>query len=233
MDIIEKIKAVWIPALSNINKSNWFTRLSEGNLEIEHYSSFLRETYYNAGQNPQIQAFSTVFFPQADRLIMKKYYQHAIAEIGHDVLALNDLKALGVQSSDVTSIPALPETTALIAYGYYTVQFQTPLHYLGYLFHLEFMPTTSGETYIQNLKGLGIPDQALSFLIEHSEVDIQHNKMMKRYLDHFVQNEDDLRVVVQSALVTAKLHANMIFASFQRAQDNIDNKSTTKVDLAS
>lgn len=218
MSAIDRIRENWLKSLEKTNNSKWFTRLAKGEMTVEHYKSFLRETYYNAGQNPQIQAFSTVFFPQSYRKIIKRYYQHAIAEIGHDVLALNDLKDLGVAEEDVIQTAALPETTALIAYGYYSVQFKSPLDYLGYLFHLEFMPTTGGKDYINALKAVGVPESALSFLIEHSEVDIEHNKMMKLYIDKFVENEQDIEIVSKSAAITCKLHSNMIFAAFDRAE---------------
>lgn len=194
------------------------SRLQTGDLRIDHYRNYLVETYYHAGQNPQIQALATFRFPQTIRKTTKMFYQHAIAEIGHDVLALNDLQALGLDTEAVVSGSPLPATQGLIAYGYYSCMVKSHLDYLGYLFHLEFMPTQNGADYMEFLKSVGVPDNALTFIQEHAEVDVQHNKMMKKYVEVLVNTDSDLEKVIASAKVTCVLHHRMIFDAFAAAE---------------
>ena len=76
-------------------KSLWFQKLSAGDLSLSHYKGFLLETYHHAGLNPQIQAFCTMYMNRHLHKVQKMFFKHATSEIGHDVLALNDLVALG------------------------------------------------------------------------------------------------------------------------------------------
>ena len=45
--------------------------------------------------SPEIQALCTAWFRGSDRELVKPFLQHAMSEIGHDQLALDDLRSLG------------------------------------------------------------------------------------------------------------------------------------------
>lgn len=154
--------------------------------------------------------------------MVKRFFQHATAEIGHDQLALNDLKTLG---EDVSRIPfehPLPATLALLGYAFYQVQHLNPLGYLGYLFHLEFMPTQNGGAYMQMLERIGVPREAMTFLHDHSTIDKGHNKLMETYVDELVLISEDLDTVIYAMKVTGKLYADMIQAAFAQAENPQD-----------
>ena len=193
-------------------------RLARGDFSLCHYKGFLRETYHHAGLNPQIQAMCTMFLKGRPRKIIKKFYQHAISEIGHDLLALADLGSLGVDKESIVNSRPLASTIAYNAYPLYEIQFCNPLSYLGYLFHLEFMPTQGGSDYIKSLKKVGVPDSALTFLEEHRSVDEQHNTFMKSYLEELIQNEKDLDDVIHATRNSCQLHGRMIVESFQNGE---------------
>jgi hypothetical protein len=106
---------------------------------------------------------------------------------------------------------------ALISFPYYQIQYLNPVGYLGYLFHLEFMPTQNGGRYMETLARIGVPSEAMTFIEEHSTVDVAHNKLMERYIDKLVVTDDDLDAVIYAARVTAKLYANMITEAVETA----------------
>lgn len=215
MDALETIKAEWFIEMGKLQNSFWFQKFARGDMKIDHYKSFLRETYFNARENPQLQAFATAFFRGEQRKLIKRFYQHAISEIGHDAMALNDLSALGVDTSDIPNQRPLPTTTGFTAFGFYQVQFLSCLGYLGYLFHLEFMPTQNGRTYIERLSGMGVPMEALTFLEEHSTVDIHHNKLMEGYLRELIKTKSDLEEVVWATKTACVLHGQMVIGAFE------------------
>jgi len=215
---LEKIKEAWVETVVEFNKNPWIQRLATGELQLKHYKSFLRETYFQAGRNPQIQTLSTMRFTNEQRAMTKKAFQHAISEIGHDLLALNDLKVLG---HDVTNIPnemPLPNTIALTAFPLYVIDYINPVGYLGYLFHLEFLPTQNGPKYMEFLKKAGVPEEAMTFLKEHAEVDVYHNKLMESYVDELIKTDEDLETVIYCARTTSVLHGQMIVSAFEEAE---------------
>lgn len=196
----------------------WMKDLSSGNVGLEHYKGFLIETYHNAGLNPQLQAFASIYIPGRPRALIKKFYQHAISEIGHDVLALNDLDALGVDKEFVICTKPLPITSAFYANATWGIQKFGVIYYLGYLFHLEFTPTQNGRKYIEILSKKGIPENALTFLEEHTTVDIAHNKLMEMYIRDLIKTSDDFEIMKESLRCCVNLHTKIIGDSFANGE---------------
>ena len=212
------IRSAWSEENEKAKKSPWMQRVAAGNVDLRHYIGFLLETYHNAGMNPQLQAFATMFFKEKHREVVKKFYRHAISEIGHDLLAMNDLAELGVGKNTVEKSKPLPTTSAFFGHFFYKIQTDNPLHYLGYLFHLEFSPTQDGPKYIQMLKAKGIPESALTFLHEHATVDIAHNKLMESYINELVKTSEDLDVVIESVKCAVQLHTIMLSHALENGE---------------
>lgn len=199
-------------------KSVWLKRLFDGDLSLSHYKGLLLETYHHAGLNPQIQAFTTMYMNRNFHKIQKMFFKHAISEIGHDILALNDLVALGENEKAIRLTHPMPETIAYNAYVIYKIQFDNPLSYLGYLFHLEYLATQKGHSYMESLRSMGVPDKAMGFLEEHTTVDVAHNKLMEEYINTLVTDSDSLEVVSIAIRDSCQLHLNMIEASFKNGE---------------
>ncbi|MFT5151888.1 MAG: hypothetical protein ACI841_001875, partial [Planctomycetota bacterium] len=113
-------------------------RLVAGEATLPEYGSFMREVFHQTRENPQAQAHATAYFRGEQRNSVRGFMKHAISEIGHDELARNDLKQLGVPMSELADqIPherPLPETVALSAYIYHQIQHVSPLCYLGFMY---------------------------------------------------------------------------------------------------
>ena len=200
-------------------QSTWVQRLAERDLSLSHYKGLLLETYHHAGLNPQIQAFSTFYMDRHLHKLQKMFFQHATSEIGHDELALNDLIALGEDEKTMRSYVPLPETIAFNAYVIYKIQFENPISYLGYLFHLEYLPMKHGASYIESLKLIGVPDEALSFIKDHSTVDMGHTRLMEHnYVQTLVKDEATFEVVSRTMYDSCRLHLNMIEAAFKNGE---------------
>jgi hypothetical protein len=222
MTPFETVKNVFSDMADRFNQSSPINRLKSGQLEIKHYQALLRQIFHQARENPQIQALATVHFRGKQRLAIQGFYRHAISEIGHDQLALNDLAATGY---DITNIPfenPLPATTAVTAFAFYQIYNRNPVGYLGYLFFLEFLPTSQGSCYIELLKNIGVPDNALTFLEDHTKIDLAHNKAMERYLDQLICTQGDVDAVIYALRATAYLYENMVQSAFGWVDNPID-----------
>jgi pyrroloquinoline quinone (PQQ) biosynthesis protein C len=217
MSTFELVWSRWSKSMAALSQRPHMQMLANKTLAKKHYMAYLRETYFHAGLNPQIQAVATIYFKDNPRDLIKKFYQHAISEIGHDLLALNDLAAMGVDVSKIPMQRPLPFTSALNAFPLFEMQFRNPMAYLGYLFHLEFMPTQNGQNYMTALREIGVPDGAMTFIEEHATVDVQHNKFMEFYLSRAVKTQEDLEAVIYGAVATCELHGQMIAGAFEAA----------------
>ncbi len=189
-----------------------------GHLTVDEYRSFVKQTYYYVRENPQLQALATVFFRGGQRDMVLGFYQHAMSEIGHEQLALNDFITLGGEASQVPYKNPLPATTALTSYAFYQIYNGNPLGYLGYLYFLEFLPTLSGDAISNQLLGAGVPEGALTFLRDHIEIDKSHNRLMKRYAEKLVASDADVDCIEYAMKTTSYLYAKMIEASVEDAK---------------
>lgn len=210
MTAFDDIKACFDTTLARFEKSRPISALLSGDVELEQYCSILREIYFHTRENPQIQALATVRFRGDQRENVKRFFQHATSEIGHDQMALNDLEALGRDVSELPSLNPAPATAGLTSFGFYQSWHLNPVGYLGYLFFLEFMPTSAGERYARELAKVGVPPEAMSFLMEHAHVDVAHNKLMERYVNSLIWREEDLESVKYAVRVTGDLYAAML-----------------------
>ena len=213
------IKEAWLKELAKFDNSGPFLKLFAGQLTIEHYKSILREIYFHTRENPQLQTFAAAFFKGEQRKYVKPFFKHATSEIGHDQLALDDIATLGGDISNIPNERALPETLALLGYGFYQIQFLNPIGYLGYLFHLEFTPTQQGGAYMQALEKIGVPKEAMTFIYDHSTIDVGHNKMMEGYAADLILSDEDLEAVIYAVKVTARLYINMLEAAIRRVDE--------------
>lgn len=218
----DKLKSEWEKSFEKMNQTPWFKRVAKGDLQLKHYKAYLRETYFHAGRNPQIQVISTATFSNEQRALTRKVFQHAMSEISHDLLALNDLKALGHDVSKIPNERPLPDTIALVAFPLYVINYLNPVGYLGYLFHLEFLPTLNGPKYMEMLSNLGVPETAMTFIQEHSTVDQHHVKLMDNYLEELVKTDADMDFVIYCAQTTCHLHGQMISGAFQAVEGRDD-----------
>jgi pyrroloquinoline quinone (PQQ) biosynthesis protein C len=189
-------------------------RLARGDLSLTHYASYLRETYFYTREAPQVQAVCTAQFRGADRELVKPFLQHATSEIGHDQLALNDLRSLGFDVVDIPLENPLPMTTALFAFPFYAIQYRSAISYLGYLYFLEFLPTSRGAEIAAALSSVGIPAESMTFLREHQTVDTHHNRLMERYAGEMLRTAADVAEVIHSMEVTGRLFEGMLAGAF-------------------
>ena len=157
MSTLEQINSVFDLAIADFNACEGMQRFWDKGLGLEHYASLMRQIFHHARENPQIQAAATAFFRGRQREMVQPFLRHAVSEVGHDQLALNDTAALGYDVSAIPMEQPLPATTALVAFAYYQIYNQTPVGYLGYLYYREFLHTTCGAQSMEVLVGLGVP----------------------------------------------------------------------------
>ena len=211
--MFEELKKRFEPILDEFLASRTMTSLMRGELTVEEYRSVLRQIFHHTRENPQLQALATVYFRGRNREMVRLFYSHAASEIGHDQLALNDFVTLGGDAKDMPYENPLPATTALLSYGFYQIYNLNPIGYLGYLFFLEFNGTSAGDKIMGALSNIGVPDTAMTFLRDHAEIDIGHNKLMEKYVANMVRDDTDLDCIEYAMKTTGYLYAQMIDAA--------------------
>ena len=92
----------------------------------------------------------------------------------------------------------LPATLAPLGNGFHQIYDRYPLGYPGYLFFLEFAPTTAG-----------VPDIAMTFLKDHTIIDVDHSRFMEGYVVGLVQHGLQTETILAAMRVTGNAYARM------------------------
>ncbi len=213
----EELKKRFRPVLDSFLASPPVASVINTTITPNQYRAILRQVYHHTRENPQLQTLATVHFRGKQRDMVRAFFRHAASEIGHDQLALNDYITLGGKGEHVPYENPLPATTALLSFGFYQIYNLNPLGYLGYLYFLEAMPTQAGPGLIEQLHAVGIKDNALTFLRDHTEIDIGHVKMMEKYIDHLVRDEKEVDCIVYAMQTTAYLYSQMMAQAIEFA----------------
>jgi pyrroloquinoline quinone (PQQ) biosynthesis protein C len=217
MKAMQALRMRFDEVLIDFEQSVAIKAIAAGTFTVAHYKAVLREIYFYTRENPQIQALAAVYFRGNDRPMVKPFFRHAISEIGHDRMALDDLAALGGDVDGILKEQPLPSTIAMVAYPFYQIQHLNPIGYLGYLFFLEFTPTQAASKYMAYLSRIGVPDNAQTFLQEHVKVDMHHNKWMEEYAETLIRSESDLDSVLYAMRATGALYAAMLEGAMRHA----------------
>ncbi len=220
--MFEELLLRFEPIAAHFRNSKTIQLLADGNVTKDQYRSVLRQIFHHTRENPQLQALATVKFRGRQRDLVRSFLSHASSEIGHDQLALNDFVTLGGNADVVPYENPLPATSALLSYGFYQIYNLNHLGYLGYLFFLEFNGTKNGPAFINALNNIGIPDNALTFLKDHTEIDVAHNRLMQQYIAKVVRDEADLDCITYAMMTTGRLYEQMLDSAVEQISSPVD-----------
>jgi Iron-containing redox enzyme len=219
MNAFEIVKASFHLEQQKFLKSEVIGHLMSGAIGVPHYAQLMRQIFHQARENPQLQALATVRFRGARRDAVGIFYRHAASEIGHDELALADYAACGGNPTPVRTENPHPATSGVTGFAFHQIYNQNPVGYLGYLFFLEFLPTSVGGGMIERLRSAGVPSNAFKFLEDHVTVDVGHNKAMEKYCEILIRDEDDMSSVKYALQATSYLYTKMIEAAVDSVDD--------------
>lgn len=218
MDRMKLIETEWNSCYERLARGEFFRKLTTGALEVRHYKGFLRESFHNTRQNPDTMAMFAAHFKSGNPGLKAKFLKHTAMELGHDELALDDLRALGEDAEAVRSGRPMIATEAMTGFIMLQIQHRNPLAFLGYSYHLESIPVRMSVAAMGALGRLGIPANAVSFLKEHIEADPVHLKWNREYVEGFVRTQADLDAVIYGMRGTCELHGMM----FQGIDEGLD-----------
>ncbi|MBS1970541.1 MAG: iron-containing redox enzyme family protein [Bdellovibrionales bacterium] len=186
------------------------------------YGLYLLETYHYTYHNARNQALVATRPERMDVRYAKFCLKHAEDEMGHELMALHDLKNLGYDVPDEDHLPKpLTATETLIAYLYHVSRNGHPLARLGYSFWAE-----QSYGYIQPLLemisgGLGVPNKAMTFFREHSSIDEVHAKQVEETIERFAKTKEDWSAIeecmVNSLILTARM-MDQVFEDFMKVK---------------
>jgi len=190
------------------------------------YALYLTQVYHYAFHTARNQALVAVNPNNTDIHYMQFCLEHALEETGHELMALHDLRSMGVVINDPEKDmpPALPPTQLLIAYLYRIATHGNPVQRLGYRFW--------AETSYDHIRGfmdklstsMQLDKKQMTFFYSHSSIDDKHAKDVEKILLHICKTEEDWEAVTRSAIITLDLTHQILKAVIDEYEKLVRDK---------
>ena len=157
----------------------WGRIVSEG-WDRAAYRRTMIQIFHYTRHNSVNQAAAAFRADPDDLALLRFIYGHAKEELGHERLALHDLRSLGLVAEDGSDIdPPLPATDALINYLYGVVLRDGPVPRLGYSYWAESVYPHIAPLLGAARSSLGLADRDMTFFVAHAEVDAGHAEQVR------------------------------------------------------
>jgi hypothetical protein len=192
-------------------------------IQIFNWANHVARSLGLAGANTYIR----------DREFMSFAFSHGIEEAGHELMAVNDLKAIGVPLKDDLSNmpPPLPRTEALIGYINWVVTHENPVRSLGFFYWIE-RPYDHIRPVVQSVqKACKLTKEQMSFFYAHEELDQKHGRDLEAALVKFCHTEKDWEEARLVMNMSQTLLIDMIVYELFPAFDDLKAGKSSQYDI--
>jgi pyrroloquinoline quinone (PQQ) biosynthesis protein C len=181
-----------------------------GKPDLALYRRYLTNVYHYACHSAEVIALAgsrcTRTHPEASRYLL----HHAEEEMGHELWALDDLKALGADETAVRASRPVPACAAMIGFEYFIAGRANPVGLFGWLYVLEAMGDDLGKRVASALQhALGGTSRGIKFVASHGVADHDHTADLTRVISQHIKAPQDIADVNHVADVSADLYARI------------------------
>lgn len=149
------------------------------------YGAFLAQTNYYVSHSTRLLALAASRFEFSEEQTHRRFIKHATEEMSHEILALRDLKNLGLS---LDQYPEFPSTRAFYQTQYYMIEHVSPWSFWGYILMLEGLALAKG-TWLFNEVRQHHGEKAGSFLKVHAAEDVGHMAEAEKALQSLPERE--------------------------------------------
>ncbi len=178
------------------------------------YALYLTQVYHYTYHTARNQALVGVNPANTHIKYMKFCFEHALEETGHELMALHDLRGMGVpiETVDTQMPPALAPTELLVAYLYWVSSNGNPVQRLGYSFWAERSYGLVGPLVENMAAKLGLEKKNMTFYFNHAQIDDKHAQDVEKVLCLACKTDEDWQAVRRVAEVTIDLTQQILQA---------------------
>lgn len=206
-DADARLEALWTSLLA---QSELARAIREGKINRTLYAIYMIETFHYTAHNARNQALVGVR-DNSNPVYTKFCFEHASEEVGHEKMALHDLKSMGgFSDADLTIPRPLAETESLIAYLYWISVTGNPLQRLGYSYWAENCYQYINPLIDKLRSTLSLDPSQLTFFIAHSDIDSKHFDEIKTVIRRVCKSQQDLDDIAYVMEVTLALTGKML-----------------------
>lgn len=208
------VAAEWKSALAHPRLAGFFDTSAGKDRTI--VAIYLIQVYHYAFHTARNQALVGANLANMDTHYMQFCFEHALEETGHELMALHDLKSMGIVFQSRAEIPPpLPSTELLIAYLYFISTQGNPVQRLGYSYWSESSYSFIRAFMDMLIYTMNLDKSQMTFFYSHSHIDDKHAKDVVEILQKVCKTEQDWNQVKKVAKTTLSLTNTMFHETFE------------------
>jgi pyrroloquinoline quinone (PQQ) biosynthesis protein C len=207
---MEYLRAVRRRVLEQLTGVEAIKGVLAGRADLALYGRYLANVFHYASHSAEVIALAggrcTRTHPAASRYLL----HHAEEEMGHELWALEDLAALGVDAAVVRAGRPVPACAAMIAFEYYIAGRANPVGLFGWLYVLEAMGDDLGKRVAAGLqRAFDGSTRGIKFVAGHGVADHDHTAELTDVISRHITVSQDIADVNHVADVSADLYVRM------------------------
>ncbi len=190
-------------------KQGLFFELANTNISKELYIKAMVQVFHYTKNNAINQAAATFSEDHKKVGLLRFAMKHALEELGHENMVVNDLESMGV-SKDIFDTAPMPATDALNGYLDSVAIRGGVIPRLGYSFWAEDSYEHLAPLLDACQNKLGLTEKQLTFFIAHAVIDEKHADDVNNAIDRWVHTEKEKEDVKQVARTTLFLTGQIL-----------------------
>ncbi len=210
-DTLRKLAVVFADFEQRLEATPLIRKLTRGRFELADYHAFLINLRQQVKDGALWMSRAASNIGEDHLELRSTLMQHAVTEHRDFRLLEQDFVASGGQLADILSAPKNIGSEALSAWMFHEASRPDPFGLLGAMWIIEGLGSIEARPWgLKVRERLGLPEDALRFLLYHGDNDVAHMEEFREMLAMVLPNEAVAERIVTTARVTARLYALQI-----------------------
>ncbi|MFC5470498.1 3-oxoacyl-[acyl-carrier-protein] synthase III C-terminal domain-containing protein [Cohnella suwonensis] len=205
--LVRQLVAVWLDFERRLNQVPIIDKLNRGRFTLDDYRSLLYNVRQQVvdGSRWIARAASNISIDRID--LRSAFLSHASDEHRDYEILERDYFAIGGTKEEIHAGSKNIGSEALSAYMFQRASRDNPFDLLGAMWIIEGLGCRMARHWGEMIRDqLRLPDEQVSFLLYHSESDVNHFERLEKGIRSEMLMEEVARDIVKAAKVTARLY---------------------------
>lgn len=210
-DTLRKLAVVFADFEQRLEATPLIRKLTRGRFELADYHAFLINLRQQVKDGALWMSRAASNIGEDHLELRSTLMKHAVTEHRDFRLLEKDFTASGGELSDILSAKKNVGSEALSAWMFHEASKPDPFGLLGAMWIIEGLGSIKAKPWgLKVRERLGLPDEALRFLLYHGDNDVEHMEEFREMLAMVLPDEAVAERIVTTARVTARLYALQI-----------------------
>jgi hypothetical protein len=210
-DTLRKLAVVFADFEQRLEATPLIRKLTRGRFEIADYQAFLISLRQQVKDGALWMSRAASNVGEAHLELRSTLMRHAVTEHRDFRLLEADFVASGGALEDIRGAAKNVGSEAISAWMFHEASRPDPFGLLGAMFIIEGLGSIKARPWGLKVQDrLGLPDEAVRFLLYHGENDVEHMQEFEQMLRMVLPDPVVAERIVMCARVTARLYALQI-----------------------